>query len=76
MELNVESILEGQKTGNEDEGENKNREPLRRAQPIRVAFSAFITSFAASPGRVKGIIVRRFSWLPQTDGSCASWRDA
>jgi hypothetical protein len=52
--LRVESILERQKIGNEDEVEKKNREPLRRAEPIRVACSAFMVSFAASPGSVKG----------------------
>jgi hypothetical protein len=54
--LIVESILEPQKIGNdgEDEDEKKNREPLRRAELIRVACSAFMVSFATSPGSVKG----------------------
>jgi hypothetical protein len=53
--LKVESILERQKIGDDgDGGVLKNREPLRRAEPIRVACLAFMVSFAASPGSVKG----------------------
>jgi hypothetical protein len=41
----------------EDGGEKKNREPLRRAEPIRVACLAFMVSFATSPGSVKGTFI-------------------
>ena len=41
---------------NNDEGEKENREPLRRAEPIRVARLAFMFSFATSPGSVKGTL--------------------
>jgi hypothetical protein len=59
--LRVESILEKSElfedepeNDGDDKGEKKNPEPLRRAEPIRVACLAFIVSFAASPGSVKG----------------------
>jgi hypothetical protein len=54
--LSIENIRERPKIGNdgEDAGEKENCEPLRRAEPIRVACSAFMVSFAASPGSVKG----------------------
>src|ERR1035441_6582903 len=52
--VRVESILERQKIGN-DGRKKKIPNPLRLwAEPIRVAFSAFIFSFAATPGSVKG----------------------
>jgi hypothetical protein len=59
--LRVESIrekselLEDEPENGGDDGDvKKNREPLRRAEPIRVVCLAFILSFAASPGSVKG----------------------
>jgi hypothetical protein len=55
--LRVESILEKSKQfGNagEEEGEKKIANPLRRAEPVRVACLAFMFSFATSPGSVKG----------------------
>jgi hypothetical protein len=52
--LRDESILERQKNGN-DGRKKKIPNPLRLgAEPIRVACSAFMVSFAASPGSVKG----------------------
>jgi hypothetical protein len=52
--LRIESILERQKIGN-DGRKNKIANPLRLwAEPIRVARLAFMVSFAASPGSVKG----------------------
>jgi len=52
--LKIESILERQKIGN-DGRKKKISNPLRLwAEPIRVARLAFIVSFAASPGSVKG----------------------
>jgi hypothetical protein len=39
---------------NEEDWKKENREPLRRAEPIRVMRLAFIVSFATSPGGVKG----------------------
>lgn len=54
--MRVESISEkdGQANAVENEGTKKIANPLRRAEPIRVARLAFIVSFAASPGSVKG----------------------
>jgi hypothetical protein len=52
--LRIESILERQKIGN-DGRKKKTANPLRWcAEPIRVARLAFMVSFAASPGSVKG----------------------
>jgi hypothetical protein len=52
--LRVESILERQKIGS-DGRKKKIANPLRlSAEPIRVARLAFMVSFAASPGSVKG----------------------
>jgi hypothetical protein len=51
--LRVESRLERQKIGNTGL-EKKIASPLRRVEPVRVAYLAFMVSFAASPGSVKG----------------------
>jgi hypothetical protein len=51
--LSIESNLERQKIGN-DGREKKIASPLRQAEPIRVTCLAFMVSFAASPGSVKG----------------------
>jgi hypothetical protein len=52
--LRVESLLERRKIGN-DGRKKKIANPLRLwAEPIRVACLAFMVSFAASPGSVKG----------------------
>jgi hypothetical protein len=57
VELRVESVPEKTEqfwNAGEDEGIKKIANPLRRAEPVRVACLAFIISFAASPGSVKG----------------------
>jgi hypothetical protein len=38
----------------EQDGKTKNRKPLRRAEPVRFKRLAFMISFAASQGGVKG----------------------
>jgi hypothetical protein len=55
----VESILE--KPGwfgnaGKRKGTKKIANPLRRAEPVRVACLAFMVSFATSPGGVKGTL--------------------
>jgi hypothetical protein len=52
--LRVENILENPEPFGNDGREKKIANPLRRAEPIRVACLAFMVSFAASPGSVKG----------------------
>jgi len=56
--LRVESISEkgGQANAGENEGTKKIANPLRRAEPVRVACLAFMFSFATSPGSVKGTV--------------------
>ena len=50
----------------------KNREPLRRAELIRVARLAFIFSFATSQGGVKGTNFSSFNSWRWPGGFCAS----
>jgi hypothetical protein len=47
-------IVESEVTHADSSLKKKNREPLRRAEPIRVMRLAFIFSFATSQGGVKG----------------------
>jgi hypothetical protein len=68
-------IEDEQENEDEEEWEDKNREPLRQsAEPVRVARLAFIFSFAASQGCVKGT---NFQFNSRRPGDFyASWSGA